>query len=144
VHGPFADFAEAVIHEQDLAAVIAAGLRDQRLAGQRIDVTGPQSLTYAEMVTTIGEVIGRPLRYQELSVEAATEGMVSQGLSRPFVEALMARYRRDIGQPARVTGEVAKILGRPAKTYADWVTDHAAAFATAESTSVTTGSEKSR
>jgi uncharacterized protein YbjT (DUF2867 family) len=144
VHGPFADFAEAVIHEQDLAAVIAAGLRDQRLAGQRIDVTGPQSLTYAEMVTTIGEVIGRPLRYQELSVEAATEGMVSQGVSRPFVEALMARYRRDIGQPARVTGEVEKILGRPAKTYADWVTDHAAAFATAESISVTTGSEKSR
>jgi uncharacterized protein YbjT (DUF2867 family) len=134
VRGPYANFAEAVLHEQDLAAVIASALRDHSLAGQRIPVTGPQSLTYSEMVSIIGEVIGRPLHYQELSVQAATEGMVSQGVPRPFVAALMARYARDIGKAPTVTREVEKILGRPARTYAEWVADHAADFTTAEST----------
>lgn len=127
VRGPYGSFAEAVIHEQDLAEVIAAALCDQTLAG-RIPVTGPQAPTYAQMVTTIGEVIGRPLRYEEVPVTESIEGMVSQGVPRPFVEALMARYGRDIEKPVEVSGNVAQILGRPAKTYSEWVADHAAAF----------------
>jgi len=127
VRGPYGSFAEAVIHEQDLAAVIAAALCDHTLAG-RIPVTGPQAPTYAQMVTTIGEVIGRPLRYEEISVTQSIEGMVSQGVPRPFVEALMARYARDIKKPVEISDNVAQILGRPAKTYSEWVADHAAAF----------------
>jgi uncharacterized protein YbjT (DUF2867 family) len=127
VRGPYGSFAEAVLHEQDLAAVIAAALCDHSLAG-RIPVTGPRALTYAQMVTTIGEVIGRPLRYEEISVTQSIENMVSQGVPRAFVEALMARYGRDIEKPVEISGNVAKILGRPAKTYSEWVGDHAAVF----------------
>ena len=127
VRGPYGSFAETVIHEQDLAAVIAAALCDHTLAG-RIPVTGPQAPTYAQMVTTIGEVIGRPLRYEEISVAQSIEGMVSQGVPRPFVEALMARYARDVKKPVEISDNVARILGRPAKTYSEWVADHAAAF----------------
>jgi hypothetical protein len=80
------------------------------------------------MVAVIGDVIGRPLRYQEIRPEAAKQGMVAHGFPEPFVEALMARYAKEVGLPARLTGEVEKILGRPARTYAGWVADHAAAF----------------
>jgi uncharacterized protein YbjT (DUF2867 family) len=127
VRGPYGSFAEAVLHEQDLAGVIAAALCDHSLAG-RIPVTDPRALTYAQMVTTIGEVIGRPLRYEEISVTQSIENMVSQGVPRAFVEALMARYGRDVEKPFEINGNVAKILGRPAKTYSEWVGDHAAAF----------------
>jgi uncharacterized protein YbjT (DUF2867 family) len=127
VRGPYADFTEAVIHEHDLGAVIAAALCDHRLAGP-IPVTGPQALTYAQMVTTIGEVLGRRLRYEEISPADAAEGMVSQGVPRAFADALMAHYRRDFDTPVELSDNVPKILGRPAKTYADWVADHAAAF----------------
>ena len=54
--------------------------------------------------------------------------MVQQGFPEPFVEALMARYARGIGQAAPPTGEVERILGRPARTFAEWVADHAATF----------------
>ena len=40
----------------------------------------------------------------------------------------MATYARGVGQPAPVTGEAEKVLGRPAHTYAEWVADHAEAF----------------
>ena len=128
VRYPYASFAEALIHERDLAGVGVRALLTDELVGQRPVLTGPQSLTHEQMVAIIGEVIGRPLRYQELPPEAARQGMVAQGLREPFVQALLARYARDVGQPAPVTNEVDKALGRPARTYAEWVADHAAAF----------------
>ena len=128
VRYPYAGFAEALIHEQDLAGVAAHALRTDELVGQRPVLTGPQSLTHQQLVAIIGEVLGRPLRYQELPPQAAKQGMIAQGLPEPFVEALLARYARGVGQAASVSGEVERILGRPARTYAEWVTDHAADF----------------
>jgi hypothetical protein len=80
------------------------------------------------MVAIICDAIGRPLRYEEIPPEAAKQGMVQRGFPEPFVEALMARYARDVGQPAPVTGEVETILGRPGLTYVEWVADYADAF----------------
>jgi uncharacterized protein YbjT (DUF2867 family) len=130
VRGPYATFAEAPIHERDLAGVAARALLTDELVGRRLELTGPQSFTHEQMVATIGGVIGRPLRYQEIPPEAARQGMVQQGFPEAFVSALMARYARYVGQPAFTTAEVEKILGRPARTYAEWVADHAAAFRT--------------
>src|SRR4029453_6893432 len=131
VRYPYANFAEALIHERDLAEVIAPGRGSDDLVarrGRRLELTGPQSLTHQQLVATIGEVLGRSLGYQELPPEVAKQGMVQQGIPEAFVEALLARYAREVGQPAPVTGEVERILGRPARTYAEWVADHAAAF----------------
>jgi uncharacterized protein YbjT (DUF2867 family) len=128
VRGPYATFAEAPIHERDLAGVGARALLTDELVGRRLELTGPQSLTHEEMVAIIGDVMGRPLRYEEIPPEAVKQGMVQRSFPEPFVEALMARYARGVGQPAPVTGEVEKILGRPARTYAQWVADHADAF----------------
>jgi uncharacterized protein YbjT (DUF2867 family) len=131
VYGPYAAFTESPVHERDLAEVAARALRsDEPVArrGRRLELTGPQSLTHQQMVAIIGEAIGRPLRYQEIPPEAASQGMVQQGIPEPFVEVLIARYAREIGEPAPVTGQVQRILGRPARTYAQWAADHAAAF----------------
>jgi uncharacterized protein YbjT (DUF2867 family) len=131
VYGPYAAFTESPIHERDLAEVATHALRgDAPVArrGRRLELTGPQSLTHQQMVAIIGGAIGRPLRYQEIPPEAAKQGMVQQGIPESFVEVLIARYAREIGEPAPVTGQVERILGRPARTYAEWVADHAVAF----------------
>jgi uncharacterized protein YbjT (DUF2867 family) len=124
----YAAFEESLLDERDLAAVGARALLSDDLLGRRLMLSGPQSLSHAEMVATIGEVIGRPLRFQEVEPEVLKRGMIANGFSEPFVDALLARYAREVGQAAPVTGEVAQILGRPARTYAEWVADHADAF----------------
>jgi uncharacterized protein YbjT (DUF2867 family) len=91
-------------------------------------LTGPQALTHAGMVATIGNVIGRPLNYQEIPPETALQNMIARGFPEPFVTALMARYATEIVHVAPVTGEVERICGRPALTFAEWVADHAASF----------------
>jgi uncharacterized protein YbjT (DUF2867 family) len=129
VRGPHAGFAEAVIHERDVAEVIAQALLDDSLVGRRIPITGPEALRLDEMVPIIGSVLGRPLRFQEVPAEAAAQGMIRNGLDERFVRALMARYQRETQRPATVTDDVGKILGRPARTFATWVTDHKGAWA---------------
>jgi len=126
----YAAFEESLIDERDLAAVAGRALLSDDLLGRRLMLSGPQSLSHAELVATIGEVIGRPLRFQEIEPEVVKRGMIANGFSEPFVEALLARYARGVGQAAPVTGAVAQILGRPARTYAAWVAEHADAFRT--------------
>jgi uncharacterized protein YbjT (DUF2867 family) len=128
VRGPYATFAEPLIDERDLAEVAARALLSAELAGKKVRLTGPRSLSHKELVDIIGNVIGRPLRYQEIPAEAFKQGMTQRGLPQPFVDALVARYARGIGPAEAVTDEVQRILGRPARTYSEWVADHAAAF----------------
>jgi uncharacterized protein YbjT (DUF2867 family) len=125
----YAAFQESVIDERDLAAVGARALLTDELVGRKLELTGPQSLSHEEMVAIIGGVIGRPLHYQEIPPQAAGQGMIAHGFPEPFVSALMARYAKHVQHPQHLpTGEVEKILGRPAGTFAEWVAEHAAAF----------------
>jgi uncharacterized protein YbjT (DUF2867 family) len=125
----YAGFTESVIHEQDIAAVAAHALLHDDLVERRVELTGPESLTHEDMVAIIGDIIGRRLRYEEIPPQAASERMIAHGFPEPFVTALMARYAKHAALPQfPPTGEVEKILGRPALSYAEWVADHAAAF----------------
>jgi uncharacterized protein YbjT (DUF2867 family) len=49
VRAPYAGFAEAVIHERDVAEVIAQALLDDSLLGRRILLTGPEALRLDEI-----------------------------------------------------------------------------------------------
>ncbi|MFI9455111.1 NAD(P)H-binding protein [Amycolatopsis sp. NPDC052450] len=128
VFGPFANFAEAPLHERDLADVAARALLTDEFDGRKLELTGQRSLTHAEMVEVIGTVLGKTLRYQEVPADVAAKTMVTRGFPEPFVEALMNRYRRLAGQPGLVADGVAEVLGRPPRSYADWVADNASAF----------------
>jgi len=131
VRGPSAGATAAPIHERDVAEVAARALLTGELAGTRPRLTGPRSLTQEEMVTAIGAAIGRPLRYAEIPAEAAVRGLVQHGFAERDAETMVRLQAASAGHPAVTTGEVARILGRPARTYAEWVADHLEAFQTA-------------
>lgn len=129
VRAPFARHAEAPVDPRDLAAVAARALTGDELVGRKLVLTGPESLTHEELVATIGRVTGRELRFAEVPAPAAAAGMVAHGQRPEFVAALMARYGREAERPALVSGDVEKALGRPARSFAEWVADHADLFA---------------
>lgn len=128
VRGPYAAATEAPIDPQDIAAVAARALLYDELVGRKPVLTGPQSLTQTELVAIIGDVIGRPLRYQEIPPQAAKQGMIQLGFPEQFVDSYLDRLSQAVGQPAPISDEVDKILGRPARSFAEWAADHAAAF----------------
>jgi uncharacterized protein YbjT (DUF2867 family) len=124
VRWPYADAPTAPVHERDIGAVAVRTLLDDRLGNDYV-LTGPQSLTQREQVAIIGEAIGRPLRYEELSpAEARTE----LGFPPPVADMLFNAWSAAIGQPAYITRSVEDITGRPARSFREWADDHAADF----------------
>ena len=126
VRGTHGDLAMAMLHEDDIAAVAVRSLLDG-LVGETFDLTGPEALTQAEQVRIIGEMLGRPLRWVELPRAQAREQLLADGLSVSFVDVLLDVYAVMPRRPA-VTTTVADVTGRPARTFAEWVADHAAEF----------------
>jgi uncharacterized protein YbjT (DUF2867 family) len=124
VGGPYAAASAAPIVETDIAAVAAQALLTDELVGQRIPLTGPQALTNSELVGTIGTVLGRPLRYLEVPADVVRRRFIGLGLGAEFADAYAAMLADALDKPALVTREVEKITGRPATSFAQWVSDH--------------------
>jgi uncharacterized protein YbjT (DUF2867 family) len=90
-------------------------------------LTGPESLSQAEQVATIGRVIGRSLRVEEISPEEARRELLAV-IPAPGVNMLLDAWSAAAGQPAFVTSTVEEITGKPPRTFRDWATDNAAVF----------------
>jgi uncharacterized protein YbjT (DUF2867 family) len=97
-------------------------------AGAEYVVTGPQSLTQAEQVHTIGRALGRSLRVEEMSPDEARSELLPILGSSTVVNMLLNAWAAAIGQPAFVTSTFAELTGAPARTFLEWATDHAAEF----------------
>ncbi|WP_204080330.1 NAD(P)H-binding protein [Mycobacterium riyadhense] len=128
VAGPYAAASTAPIVESDISAVAARALLTDDLVGQKIPLTGPQTLTNAELVEVIGGVLNRPLHYQEVPPDAVRQRFIGLGFSAEFADAYLAMLAASLDKPALVTHEVEKILDRPALTFAHWVSRHREIF----------------
>jgi len=123
VRWPYAEAPTAPIHERDIAAVAARILCEEGHSGKDYVLTGPQSLSHSEQVSIIGAVIGRSLRFEEISPEEARTELLTVG-PLPAINMLLNAWAAAIGLPAFVTSAVADITGTPARTFRDWVIDH--------------------
>jgi uncharacterized protein YbjT (DUF2867 family) len=128
VGGPYAAASAAPIVETDIAAVAAQALLTDEFVGQQLPLTGPQAFTNAELVQVIGTVLGRPLRYLEVPADVVRQRFIGLGLGAEFADAYTAMLAETLDKPALVTREVEKITGRPATTFAQWVTEHRDVF----------------
>jgi len=127
VRWPYAAAPTAPIHERDIAAVAFRALLEPGHDGGEYVLTGPESLSQLDQVVTIGEVIGRSLRYEQLAPEEARREL---GFPAPILTMLLDAWAAALGQPAFVTTTVEAITGTRARTFRDWVTDHAGEFVT--------------
>jgi uncharacterized protein YbjT (DUF2867 family) len=127
IRWPYGDAETAPVDDRDVAAVAALTLYQDGHAGGDYVLTGPESLSQTEQVRIIGDVLGRPIRFEELSPDEfrrETEG----SWPRPVVDMLLAAWGATIGTPAFITRTVSDILGSPPRSFRQWAADHAAAF----------------
>jgi uncharacterized protein YbjT (DUF2867 family) len=127
VRWPYGAAETAPIDDRDIAAVSARALYEDGHAGRDYVLTGPESLSQAEQVRIIGAVIGRQIQFEELSPADFRREMASR-FPGPAVDMLLAAWGATMGRPALVTSTVSDVLGSPARTFRQWVHDHAAAF----------------
>ena len=127
VRWPYGAAETAPVDGRDVAAVAARTLCQDGHAGGDYVLTGPESLSQAEQVSIIGDVLGRRIKFEELSPEEfrfETQG----SWPRPIMDMLLAAWGATIGRPAFVTSTVSDILGSAPRSFRQWVADHATAF----------------
>jgi uncharacterized protein YbjT (DUF2867 family) len=127
VRWPYGAAETAPVDDRDVAAVVARTLREEGHGGGDYVLTGPDSLTQAEQVRIIGEVLGRPIAFEELSPEEFRRD-TAENWPPLIVDMLLAAWEATTGRPAYVTSTVADILERPARPFRQWVADHATTF----------------
>ncbi|AGA27237.1 SDR family oxidoreductase [Singulisphaera acidiphila] len=127
VRWPYGAAVTAPIHERDIAAVAARALTETGHERAKYVLTGPEPLTQADQVRTIGEAIGRPLRFEEISPETARQQMRAF-MPPPIVEVLLEVWSKLVDEPTPITNTVAEITGTPAHTFREWAIDHADDF----------------
>ena len=127
VRWPYLAVPTAPIDPRDIAAVAVRALCEDGHTGAEYVLTGPQSLTQFEQISTIGRAIGRSLSIEEISPDEARRELLPIG-PLVAVNMLLQAWAAAIGQPAHVTSTFAEITGAPAKTFLEWATDHAAEF----------------
>lgn len=114
---PYPDAPVNPVHERDIAEVAFAALTEDGHEGRTYVIDGPGHLPQRRQVELIGEAIGR-----EITVEELPRAVAAKFLPESLLD-MLASGSTELWGP---TSEA--VTGRPARTYADWVADHADDF----------------
>jgi len=73
---------------RDIAATAAQLLLDQSWSGVgSVPVLGPEDLSYNDMATIMAEVLGKPVRFQEIAADAFKARLLQRGMSEAMAQA---------------------------------------------------------
>jgi uncharacterized protein YbjT (DUF2867 family) len=125
----FSTGAQGIVDPADVAAVAAAALTGAGHVAKTYTLTGPELLSVPDQVRQLGEMLRRPTSTVEVELEVARHEMIAAGMPSEFADTAIAgaAYVRD-GSNAIVTEDVARILGRPARSFRAWAEEHRRAF----------------
>jgi uncharacterized protein YbjT (DUF2867 family) len=75
---------------RDIAAVAAGLLLDDSWSGQgSVPVLGPEDLSHDDMAQIMSEVLGKPVRFQQIPAEAFKARMTGFGMSEAIVQGML-------------------------------------------------------
>ncbi|GAA3607327.1 NAD(P)H-binding protein [Nonomuraea rosea] len=128
VAAPFGGVAVPAVDPADIAEVAAVALREPGHEGNTYTLTGPAPISPRQQAAAIGDALGEPVRFAELSRAEARSQMLGY-MPEPVVEATLGALGTPSAAEQRVSPDVERLLGRPPRTFADWAGRNIAAFA---------------
>jgi uncharacterized protein YbjT (DUF2867 family) len=130
IYSPSGDGKIPYVDPRDVAAVAFVTLTQPGHEGKIYVVTGSEGISYRQATEIIGRTIGRPLRFVDESPEEARARRVREGVPPAVIESILAigAYQRAGGKTVTITNTVADLTGRPPRTVAEFVQEHASVF----------------
>jgi len=124
---PAGQVTEPFIDVEDIVDVVVAALTTDGHDGQVYELTGPRLLGFADAAAEIGKASGREIRYVPVSAAEFAAGAAEQGVPEEEIEGLTDLFTRVLdGRNESLTGDVEKVLGRPARDFSDYAAKAAA------------------
>lgn len=110
------------VDAEDIAEVAVHALIDERPHNTDHIITGPQALSYAEVVEIISSAAKRPIRFIGVQPEGYRAYLIRLGYDADFATFLSQLEEKWVrsGREDRTTPTVERITGRPPRSLADF------------------------
>lgn len=117
------------ISADDIAAAAVAALTMADAPNTDFVLTGSETLSYDDVATTVGTLLGSPVEHRALSYEELVSLHVANGLAESHAQTLafMDLAIAD-GVEDRTTQDISALTGRPAIRFADFASANLAAW----------------
>jgi uncharacterized protein YbjT (DUF2867 family) len=126
---PMADAQIASIDVDDIAEVAADVLTGSGHEGQIYPITGPESLSMAEVAAKLGAATGLTIGYVDVSPEDFVAARLAAGAPAYAAEGLAELFaERRKGKEATVYPTMETVFGRPPTSFDDFARRYAAIF----------------
>ncbi|MDO8147610.1 SDR family oxidoreductase [Isoptericola sp. b515] len=128
IRGPAANGRVASVAHDDVADVATAVLLDEdprRHDGVVYDVTGPEAMSLLEVAAALTVATGREIRYHAESVPEAYSSRAQFNASAVELAGWVSSYEAiAAGEMATVSHDVERLVGRPARSFVQWLDDY--------------------
>lgn len=130
IAGPFRSSKWTFVDARDVGAVGAAALLDPSHAGRAYVVTGNESLTYQEVAERLSKVLGKTIRYTDITANEARGRLQAAGASPVMVEATLEMWDACASKLINVapTAVVKEITGREPRSFEDFAREYKGVF----------------
>ncbi len=129
---PTGDGTEAFVDAADIAAVAVETLADPDAhVGAQYAPTGPEELTVAEVASIIADVIGQPVKHNDIDRNTWIDGAVAAGFV-PAEYGVMLHWLTETiatGHGSRPNDDVHQVTGTPPTSFTDFAKRSARAWA---------------
>jgi uncharacterized protein YbjT (DUF2867 family) len=117
------------IDARDIAAVAGKALTEPGHEGRIYRLSGPESLTYAEIAAKLSAVLGKMVRYVDIPDADFKKGALGAGMPEAYADALLSLIHYYEGDHASaVTPDVERVTGRKPVRFDQFARDHADAL----------------
>ncbi|MDX2297440.1 MULTISPECIES: NAD(P)H-binding protein [Streptomyces] len=128
VRDSFGTVPVASVDPYDIAGVAVRALLDPGHEGRVYPLSGPEPLLPARRLAVLADVLGRDLRFHDLSDEEGRADMAAAGVPEPYIRAFFGFYGDGTLDESQVYPTVERVTGAPPRTFHQWATAHRASF----------------
>ncbi|TBV25974.1 MULTISPECIES: NmrA family NAD(P)-binding protein [Meridianimaribacter] len=115
------------VDANDIAEVAATVLLDNDYNGKTIEVTGPELITFKDIIHTISTVTNRNLNFHEITLEQYIEGMRQMQLPEDVIWLIEYLFSNVLTNPnnQKISNDIEQVLGRKARTFLEYARETA-------------------
>lgn len=118
---PAGDVVEPFVDLDDVADVAVAALTSDDHRGAVYELTGPRLLGFARVARELSVATGREITYLPVTAQEYAAAALAAGVPPEEIDPLTELFERVLdGRNAFVTHDVERVLGRPARDFADY------------------------
>jgi len=115
------------VDANDIAEVAVTVLLDNTYNGEIIEVTGPELITFKDIVNIISKTSNRPLNFYDITLEQYIDGMKQMQIPNDVVWLIEYLFSHVLTNPNNqlVVNDIVRVLGRKAKTFSEYAKETA-------------------